>query len=226
MTDEHVHDDADLDALGALAEREARAVERHAATCEFCATRVAAARRVVGSLASTLPAAEPSPALAERLSASIRRPAAASPRTLPTVASRRFAVAAVVALAFAGVGGEALHLNARVAADDRAIEALLDSHFEHTALTPRTTPPVNAKVLFARDGSWLYFVAARSAGALHAVASTRSGPVDLGDLAPIGETECLLARPTEQVTSVRLERGTTIVATAVIHPDSSPLPHP
>jgi anti-sigma-K factor RskA len=96
--------------LGALAPAERQAFEAHLAACALCAAEVRSLALVGVALAQAAPAAEPAPAVRDRLLSSI---AAASPRH----ASGRgvwMAVAASIALA-AVLGGYSLQLRGRVA---------------------------------------------------------------------------------------------------------------
>ena len=73
-----------------------------------------------------------------------------------------------------------------------------------------------AKILYARDGSWIYIIADKPGGPLHAIASTATGAADLGVLASAGETATLLFRPHERIRSIILQRAGTNVATATL----------
>jgi len=213
---QHLGDEAELYPLGVLDDDAARDVERHIAGCTVCAERVTAAQHVATSLAASLPAAEPSSELGRRIGESAR------PR-LQTVAPTRawdlrgLAIAAVFALAFLVAGWQALALRGRVAADDLALVTVVHSHFNHVSMTPLSPKPVAAKILYARDGSWLYIIADEPAGTVHALARTTAGnTIDLGALAASGRTASLLVRPTQRVRSLSLERDGTPVAAATL----------
>ncbi len=140
---EHVGDDAELYPLGMLDDDAAREVERHIASCTLCAERVAQGQLVAASLASALPALEPSPALQRRLSQGAR----AQPRAAERVADWNvwgLAVAAVFALAFLALGWKALALRGELAADDLALVTVVHSHFNHVSMTPQSANPVAA----------------------------------------------------------------------------------
>jgi hypothetical protein len=68
--------------------------------------------------------------------------------------------------------------------------------------------------VYARDGSWIYIIADKPGGSLHALARTASATTDLGALASSGETATLLVRPRERIQSITLQRGGTNVASA------------
>jgi anti-sigma factor RsiW len=205
----HLDEDAELYPLGLLDDVAARNVERHVASCSECAERVAQAQAVAASLAAALPQATPSPELEHRLRESTRPRPSAKRR----VSLFPLALAAAFALAFLG-GWQALVLRERLAAEDVALVTMVHSHFNHVSMSPESTNPVAAKILYARDGSWIYIIADKPGGALHAIAQTAAGAADLGALGSAGETATLLVRPSERIRSIVLQRAGTDVASA------------
>jgi len=208
---EHLGENAELYPLGILDDDAAREVERHIALCSECAERVARAEAVAASLAAALPLATPSPALERRLRESTR-PQLGMRKTRPNVL--RFAIAAAFLIAFLGFGLQTLLLRQRLAAEDVALVTMVHSHFNHVSMHPESARPVAAKILYARDGSWVYIIADKPGGALYAVAHTERGVADLGELSSAGETATLLVHPSERIRSIVLRRGTTTVASA------------
>ena len=208
---EHLGENADLYPLGILDDDAAREVERHVAFCSECAERVARAEAVAASLAAALPLGTPSAALERRLRESTR----------PQVGVRkmrdnvfRFAIAAAFVIAFLGLGLQTLLLRQRLAAEDVALVTMVHSHFNHVSMSPESANPVAAKILYARDGSWIYIIADKPGGALHAIARTDAGVADLGALLTAGETATLLVHPSERIRSIVLQRRSTTVASA------------
>jgi hypothetical protein len=208
---EHLGEDAELYPLGILDDDAARNVERHVTWCSECAERVAQAQSVAASLAAALPVASPSPALERRLRESIRPQVSAAK---PRASVFRFALAAVVALVFLGLGWQTLVLQQRLKAEDIALVSMVHSHFNHVSMAPESANPVAAKILYARDGSWLYIIADKPGGSLHAIAETAMGIIDLGTLASSGQTASLLVHPRERIRSITLQRAGTNVASA------------
>jgi len=207
---EHLGEDAELYPLGILDDEAARNVELHVGWCSECAERVAQAQAVATSLAAALPQATPSPALERRLRESARtRPSAKLRGSLFP-----FALAAAFALAFLGLGLQALVLRERLQSDDVALVTMVHSHFNHVSMSPESANPVAAKILYARDGSWIYIIADKPGGVLHAIAHTASGAADLGALASTGETATLLVHPRDRIPSITLQRAGTDVASA------------
>jgi hypothetical protein len=207
---DHLGEDAELYPLGVLDDDTARNVERHVAWCSECAERVAQAQAVAASLAAALPQATPSPALERRLRESTRPQPSAKLRA----SLFPFALAAAFALAFLGLGWQALVLRERLAAEDVALVTMVHSHFNHVSMSPESANPVAAKILYARDGSWIYIIADKPRGLLHAIGHTAAGAADLGALGSAGETATLLVHPRERIRSITLQRAGADVASA------------
>lgn len=207
---EHLGEDAELYPLGILDEDAARNVELHIARCSACAQRVEQAQAVAASLAAALPLAAPSPALERRL----RESARAQPRTRSRTQLFPFAIAAAFALALLGLGWQALVLRERIRSDDVALVTMVHSHFNHVSMSPQSANPVAAKILYARDGSWIYIIADKPGGSLDAAARTATGSTDLGRLTSNGETATLLVHPRERIVSITLRRAGANVASA------------
>jgi hypothetical protein len=208
---EHIGENAELYPLGQLDEDAMRDVERHIALCSECAERVAQAEAVAASLAAALPLATPPPSLERRLRESTQPQFGV--RKMPANVLR-FAIAAAFVIAFLGFGLQTLLLRQRLGADDVALVAMVHSHFNHVSMSPESGNPVAAKILYARNGSWVYIIADKPDGALHAVGQTAGGVADLGELLSSGETASLLVRPRERIRSIVLQRAGTTVASA------------
>jgi hypothetical protein len=207
---EHLGEDAELYPLGILDDDAARNVELHIALCSACAQRVAEAQAVAASLAAALPLATPSPALERRLRESTRSRSSAKPRATLFP----FALAAAFALAFLGLGWQALVLRDRLQGDDVALVTMVHSHFNHVSMAPESANPVAAKILYARDGSWIYIIADKPGGTLHAIGHAVAATTDLGLLTSTGQTATLLVHPRERIVSITLQRAGTDVASA------------
>jgi anti-sigma factor RsiW len=208
---QHLGEDAELYPLGVLDEVAARTVERHIERCSACADRVTQAEAVAASLAASLPLATPSPALELRLHESLRPQRRA--RVFPANALR-LALAAAFAIAFIALGWQTLVLRGRLAGEDVALVTMVHSHFNHVSMAPQSASPVAAKILYARDGSWVYIIADRPGGQLHAIAQTAAGSSDLGALVSAGQTATLLVRPRERIRAIVLQRSGANVASA------------
>jgi len=102
---EHVRDELDAYALGALDRAEAERVAQHLSTCASCRNEAAALAEVVGAIPDTVALRDPRPALRERLLEAARtearspaRDTAAGQWSLGAVRPWRLAVAAVGAV--------------------------------------------------------------------------------------------------------------------------------
>jgi hypothetical protein len=91
---------------------------------------------------------------------------------------------------------------------------MVQSHFNHVSMSPQSANPVAAKILYARDGSWIYIIADKPGGSLHAIARSATGSADLGELTSTGETATLLVHPRKRIVSIMLQRAGANVASA------------
>ncbi|MBD5635560.1 MAG: zf-HC2 domain-containing protein, partial [Candidatus Eremiobacteraeota bacterium] len=213
----HVDEDAELYALGALDAAEALAVERHLAACMACQERVDAALLVVASFAATLPAAEPSAHLGERLEAGRRRWKRGRDATGAGTGVRGLAVAAVLALALVGLGMQTLDTRKREAAVDVALATIAGSHFKHVTATATPAVDIVTKVLYASDGSWVFVIARGNAvGGLRAYVRSGTSETDLGSLVVTGSSASLLVRTRQRIRSIAVKRGASDGARATL----------
>jgi hypothetical protein len=213
---QHIGDDAELYALGALDELTSRAVERHVLECSECAALLAAAQETAVALASPLPAVAASDDLLQRIRASSAVMSEAEVRRWFATRVLRYAVAAALILTFLDAGWQASRLYRQIATEDVALATMVHSHFEHVSMTPLSTSPLAAKVLYARDGSWVYVIADRPGGDLRVLGYGTHGMVQLGVLRTDGRAASLLVRPSKRVRRVVLERGNVPVAEATL----------
>jgi anti-sigma factor RsiW len=198
MRDDHVGESAELYALGLLDAAEIRAVDEHTRECEACAKRVGEAEETVLDLERT---ARPVPA-----PASLDRRMHFTRRGLDVRVW--LAVAAALALGFSiGVAGL---FRPAPPAREAATVAMVESHFNHAQFAG-TGPP--AKVIYARDRSWIYVIVA--AGERYDVYAVRGGQARLvGSTQSNGATsEAFIAQP-GALDAVELRSGSTVVETA------------
>ncbi|MBV8688856.1 MAG: zf-HC2 domain-containing protein [Candidatus Eremiobacteraeota bacterium] len=140
----HIDELAELYALGSLDEEEVRRVNDHVATCEACRKRVTDAEQVVTAMA-----------LDQSKSEMPRRPAR-KPLTVQLWPALGFAAGLILPLLF--LLPIVLHERQSAQETHLAFASLVNSHFSHVAFTRRTADAPNAKLLYARTGSWLYVV--------------------------------------------------------------------
>jgi anti-sigma factor RsiW len=145
MNELHPLDDLELYALGLLEDEDRARIDAHLATCDACLRRAGEAEETAASLAALLP----------RREAVARVGAALQPsRWIP-----QFAAAAGIVLVLGGALQQNLHLQSELASYESALPSVVHSHFNHVPL--RMSPagsPLAAKVLYAKDGSWIYVV--------------------------------------------------------------------
>src|SRR6202050_2728485 len=94
--------------------------------------------------------------------------------------------------------------------------AMINSHFNHAQFAAvGSTKAPGAKVIYARDRSWLYILADGSEHyavyAINGTASTR-----LGDLQPGGSTSALYVARAPAANAVELRDGATVVERAAL----------
>ncbi len=203
MFELHIGDLAELYVLGTLDEGERAGVEAHIATCMQCLRRVGEAEETLLALERG-DLAEPTPELLDR-----RMRFGAPP-------VRRYAT-----LALAAAAGLVLGILTMLPAilrpnDQPALVAMINSHFNHVQFAPiggSIAPP--AKVIFARDRSWLFIVANGSEHyAVYAV--NGSAARRLGDLQSQGSTSSLFVEHTPPADAVELRDGETVVERAAL----------
>lgn len=205
---EHLGEDAELYSLGLLDEDAARIVERHIAECSACAERVSQAQGVAASLAAALPAEEPSPALERRLFAAAR----------PRLERKPFDARVWGAIAAAFVIGllPSIWYAARQAPPSPhtlAAVAMIESHFNHAQFAGAGAPP--AKVIYARDRSWLYVMVTGSHRYdLYAIRGNAARLI--GSTLPQPTSSELFVTQPGALDALQLRDGTTIVESAKV----------
>ncbi|HTU81117.1 MAG TPA: hypothetical protein VMF61_03250 [Candidatus Acidoferrales bacterium] len=200
---EHVGENAELYPLGLLEPGDVRALEAHVADCAECSARVARASAVAFSLTAPLPAVEP------RLKSPSRSPA----RTTQLVAWLAAAALLVVAI---GLARQNLAL--RSGAADRAtiVATLVHSHFKHVEMAAPSGQKLAAKVLYARDGSWIFVIVDGAPGSLHLFGRATAAFRDLGALQTAAGTASLLVRTDRPLRQVELRAAGATLGTATL----------
>ena len=128
----------------------------------------------------------------------------------------RYAIAAALAIALLGLAWQTIALRGRLASQDVALATIVHSHFDHVSMTPDPANPVAAKVLYARDGSWIYVIADQPGGTVRVLATSAAGTADIGALVPSGQTATLFVHPAARIRTVVLERSGARVAYATL----------
>ncbi len=205
MNDRHVGDAAELYALGALSEVERRAVDAHAAGCAECRLRIGEAEEAVLSL--------------ERARSERATPASLDRKMLFARSSPSSAFAHWARLAAAFVLGAMLTsflfaaLFHRPNPGNPAIVAMIDSHFNHSQFTAVRADAPAAKVIYARDRSWLY-VLVKSARSYGVYAGTGRSAQFIGRTKSSGATSELFVTRATPMQSLELRDGSLPLARA------------
>jgi hypothetical protein len=228
---DHVGEMAELYALGALEPNERAEVEAHVAACAACSRALGAASSSVAALedATTTPLDPP-----ERLAFRIARSARAAQALAPDSRRRRTASApSVLATAAAfflavglGIGAivERSQDAAQASRESTVLAAIATSHFLHVSLSARDSGIAPGKVLYARDGAWVYVILTSAACECRAVVRSGQGDRDLGRLEGRGTTATLFARPNVPPTSLDLvdDAGRVVATATLAYPKATP----
>jgi len=182
---EHVRDELDAYALGALDRAEAERVAQHLSTCASCRNEAAALSEVVAAIPDTVALRDPRPALRERLLGAARTEARSPARD---TAVRRWSVGAVRPwrLAVAAVAAAVIVLGA----------ADLDAYRRLVAVTAERDA-YNKTIESIREGARTWYMAglnsfSGSGGTLYDPRATGKQPFVLfHDLPPIAEGKVL-----------------------------------
>ncbi len=222
----HIDELAELYSLGALEPDERADVEAHVAGCSSCARALGDAEAAVAALDDAFVAQIEPP---ERLGARI---AASAKTSMPVARSRSarasfrlpsfYATAAALLLA-AGVGAGALVERAadtrQAAHDSTVLATIATSHFNHVTLTARSPAAPVSKVLYARDGAWIYVVIDGTTCDCRVVLRSSAGERDLGHPAVRGSTATLFVTNLSRPTSIELvtESGQIVSSATLIY---------
>lgn len=197
----HLDELAELYALGCLEPAEQLRLQAHVADCAACRQRVSDAEGVVLALAET----EPQVAMLPK-----RRRSAAASSTWRFVAG----LAAGLILPLLILLPVAFRARQSEQQTQVALSALVNSHFNHVAFTRVAPDGPAAKLLYARNGGWLYVIVAQPRTDLGVFVRGPNGLRSAGTIrANDVESALFVARP-GAVSEVLLTRGGSTVARA------------
>jgi hypothetical protein len=209
MRDDHIGDNAELYALGELDDLEAARVERHARACAECARRLGDAEAAVLQLIEAGGVAEDVP---ETLDRRMRFAQPASPT--------RAWIAAVAAAFVLGLlpWGWTMTQQRGNETPQPAVDAMLAGHFAHAPLLPLVAGAPSAKVIYAREGGWIYVLAAAGTSALDVATVTGAKTSVVAALAPSGATRSAFVKIAGRIDAVELlENGKPISSAHVAY---------
>jgi hypothetical protein len=220
----HIGDDAELYALGVLDEAERRAIDAHLAHCAECRRRVGEAEETVLAMERHVAPEEPPADLEARVRAGRAEPSRARGFSWYALAAA-FLIGLLPAVAFFAnrLHEDQLREQQVAGAHSVVMLAMVHSHFGHAQFAPYKAAEhvPNAKVVFARDGSWMYILVdePRSYG-VSALYNTDEHAT-LGATRPYGgASELYVEKPPPGVSSVYLldDRGKAIARAWVLNP--------
>lgn len=208
---EHVNEDAELYALGALGDLERARVERHVRTCDACAARVGEAssailRLIEGDASDRTPAATRVPHFSN------------APRAWIAAL-----VAAAMIVAFLPFGLMTIRssMESHRAQDGQqvALSAMLAGHFSHAPFVANASGAPDAKVVYAREGGWIYVIAAPGNDRLD-IAVTRDGRRTTVASMPPGDAvrSSFVAVPGRSDGVELLDRGAVLASARLVYP--------
>ncbi len=206
---DHVGELAELYALGDLSVAERERVDRHARECPQCAQRLGEAEATVLRLIE-----------ADAVQASV------TPLRRIRSRSTNWATLAAIAAAFLiGLlpwGVQTLRQRASTPlsttrdANQLAMNAMLAGHFLHAPLVPLAANAPAGKVIYAREGGWIYVIVAAGAAPLDVDVVSGSTRARVATLDASAQTRAAFVPTSEAIQSVELLEGSTPIAQAKI----------
>jgi hypothetical protein len=215
VLDDHIGESAELYALGHLDELEASRAERHARSCDACAKRLGDAEATVLYLIEASSVAPETPVELDRRVRFAKRP------PLAWIAT----VAAAFLFGLLPWGVTALrHSNEGVGSNQQlAMNAMLAGHFLHTPVAPLKPNAPKAKVIYPREGGWLYVLVGPYNQSLDVVAITGNQRKTIASVASGTETRAEFVPIAQRVTTVQLlENGTPIGTARIVYAAPAP----
>ncbi len=200
MFDTHIDENAELYALGALDEMERTRVERHVHACDLCAKRLGEAEATVLHLIE---------------GRETRRQATRSP--VPIAA----AVAAAFLIGLLPWGITSLGERAAVESAHQqqlAMRAMIAGHFVHAPFVARVPGAPPAKVIYARDGGWLYVIVAPGSHPLDVVVFAGGRHTKVASLAASTAARSAFVNEPTRVEFVELrDRGAPVAVAHIVY---------
>jgi anti-sigma factor RsiW len=215
MQDDHIGENAELYALGQLDELESSRVARHARTCDACAKRLGEAEEAVLHLIEFGDVASEPPAWLDRRVRFSGQP----PRAWIA------AVAAAFLIGLLPWGVTTLrHSDEGIGSNQQlAMNAMLAGHFLHAPVTAFVAGAPQAKVIYPREGGWLYVLVGPANQSLDVVAIAGNQRTTIASIAPGTQTRAAFVQFAQRVTAVQLlENGTPVGAARIVYPTPAP----
>jgi hypothetical protein len=204
---DHVGELAELYALGDLSVAERERVDRHARECAQCAQRLGEAEATVLRLIERDAAAE----------------ASVTPLRRVRYGSSNWAAVAAIAAAFLlGLlpwGVQTLRERGSTSeANQLAMSAMLAGHFLHAPLVPLAANAPAGKVIYAREGGWIYVIVAAGSAPLDVETMSNGTRTRVATLAASTQTRAAFVRTSAAIQSVELlQEGTPIAQARIVY---------
>lgn len=212
MFDIHIHEDAELYALGALDELEQARVERHAGVCDACAKRLGEAEATVLQLIEGGEMTDRAPKLDHHV------------RSVPPNTHAPAWVAAIAAAFLIGLLPWVItSLRQRAAVESvhqqqLAMRAMLAGHFVDTPFVSRRPGAPAAKVVYAREGGWLYIIVAPGSSLLDVVVVARGRAAKVASLPASTAVRSAFVNQPTRVEMVELrDRGVPVAIAQIVY---------
>jgi anti-sigma factor RsiW len=200
---EHLEEDAELYALGALPDAERAAAEAHIAQCDACARRIGEAE---GTVAVLVRPQAPSSQLDRRVHAIFAR--RSNVRAFYPLVAAALIVALLPGTFFWQRDRD---LRASDAVSRQAVAAMIHSHFLHAQFVKLSPDAPAAKAIFARNGAWLYVIAVTGRDL-----TLSAGGRVLGELSGTGNERALFVERPPATKSLLLSDGARVLAHAAV----------
>jgi hypothetical protein len=207
---DHVGELAELYALGDLSVAERERITSHARECPQCAQRLGEAEATVLRLIESDTAAE----------------ASVTPLRRVRFGSSNWAAVAAIAAAFLlGLlpwGVQTLRerpstpLRMTTEANRLAMSAMLAGHFLHAPLVPLAANAPAGKVIYAREGGWIYVIVAAGSAPLDIDTVSGGTRTPVATLEASAQTRAAFVRTAAAIQAVELLQGSTPIAQARI----------
>jgi len=215
MLDDHIGENAELYALGQLGDLDASRVERHARTCDACARRLGDAEAAVlhliesGDVASEAP-----PELDRRV-----RFAGQPPRAWIAAVAAAF----LIGLLPWGVTTLRNPTDASGSSQQLAMNAMLAGHFLHTPFAAVIPGAPNAKVIYPREGGWLYVLVGAASQPIEVAAVVGNQRMPIASISPGAATRAAFVAIPQRVSAVQLlENGAPIATARIVYASPAP----
>jgi hypothetical protein len=204
---DHIGELAELYALGDLTAAERERVDMHARDCAQCAQRLGEAETTVLQLIER-------DAAVDAAVTPLRRVRFGAPgRSWGALA----AIAAAFLIGLLPWGVQTLRENGSTSeANRQAMVAMLAGHFLHAPLLPLAAGAPAGKVIYAREGGWLYVIVAPGSTPLDIDIVSNGVRTRASSLAASSQTRASFIRTSAAVQSVELFQGSTPIAQARI----------